>query len=154
MVAFTFRGPCGLHCLEKPGDPLIAASALPLSFSLGVCRHNFLFGMTPIGTPSRAHHSWLWARGNKDFPPTARTASRRIQSLHTVTGFRVFLDPAIQASSVAQDFTALAVHMLDAMGFFRCPSHGPVLYEAVHELDQLTDQGGVSNRGRESRAIA
>lgn len=78
----------------------------------------------------------------------------RIQSLHTVTGFRVFLDPATQASSVAQDLTALAVHVLDAMGFFCCPSHGPVLYVAVHELDQLTDQGGVSNRGRASRAIA
>jgi len=65
------------------------------------------------------------------------TASSRIRSLHTVTGFRVFIDPGTQASpSAAQDLTALAVHILDAIGFFRCPSEGTVLYLAVHEFVQ------------------
>lgn len=92
------------------------------------------FGMTPIGTHSPAHNSWLWAWANEEFPEVARAASRRIQSLHAVTGFRVFIDPGIQASSTdAQDFTAFAVHILDATAFFRCPSDGPVLYLAVHE---------------------
>jgi hypothetical protein len=95
---------------------------------------DFLFGM--IGTHNPAHNSWLWAWANEDFPASARTASRRIQSLHTVTGFRVFIDPATQASSAdAQDFTASAVHILDAVGLVRCPSDGPVLYLAVHEVD-------------------
>jgi hypothetical protein len=101
---------------------------------------DLLFGMTPIGTHSQPPNSWLWAWGNEDFPATARTASRRIQSLHTFTGFRVFIDPATQASSDAQDFTALAVHILHAMGCFRCPSDEPVLYLAVHEVDQLCRQ--------------
>jgi hypothetical protein len=101
-----------------------------------------IFGMTPIGTYTSAHNSWLWAWANEDFPAVARTASARIQSLHTITGFRVFIDPAIKASSAdAQDFTALAVHILSAIGLFRCPSDGPgpVLYLAVHETSHGTD---------------
>jgi hypothetical protein len=101
-----------------------------------------LFGMTPIGTHSSAHNSWLWAWANEDFPAVARTASARIQSLHTVTGFRVFVDPGVKASSAdAQDFTALAVHILGAIGFFRCPSDGskPVLYLAVHEMGHASE---------------
>ena len=94
------------------------------------------FGMTPVGTFSPGYQSWLWAWANEDFPEAARAASRRIQALHAVTGFRVFLDPGIGASSAdAQNFAALAVHQLGAIGFFRCPSEGtaPVLYLAVHE---------------------
>src|SRR5436853_525571 len=34
------------------------------------------FGMTPIGTFSPAHQSWLWAWANEDFPEAARGASR------------------------------------------------------------------------------
>jgi hypothetical protein len=101
------------------------------------------FGMTPIGTYSSAYNSWLWAWANEDFPAIARAASARIQALHTVTGFRVFLDPGIEASPTdAQDFTALAVHMLGAIGFFRCPSDGPVLYLAVHETAHVTEEPG------------
>ena len=92
------------------------------------------FGMTPIGTFSPEHQTWLWAWANEDFPEVARAGSRRIQGLHAVTGFRVFLDPGVGASpSDAQDFAALAVHQLGAIGFFRCPSGGPELYLAVHE---------------------
>jgi hypothetical protein len=95
------------------------------------------FGMTPIGTYSPPNNSWLWAWANQDFPTLAREASSRIQVLHTVTGFRVFVDPGIQASSAdAQDFAALAVHALGAIGTFRCPSDGPVLYLAVHEAGE------------------
>jgi hypothetical protein len=98
-----------------------------------------IFSMTPIGTYSPAHNSWLWAWANEDFPAAARTASARIQSLHTVTGFRVFIDAGIKTSSEdAQDLAALAVHLLGAIGFFRCPldGPGPVLYLAVHETSQ------------------
>jgi hypothetical protein len=92
------------------------------------------FSMTPVGTHSLQHQTWLWGWANEDFPPLAREASRRLQVLHEVTGFRVFLDPGIAASSEdAQDFTALAVHQLGAIGFFRSPSDGPTLYLAVHE---------------------
>ena len=50
------------------------------------------------------------------------------------TGFRVFIDEGIEASSMdAQDFTALAVHQLGAIGFFREASDSPALYLAVHE---------------------
>jgi hypothetical protein len=47
----------------------------------------------------------------------------------------VFLDAGIKASTAeADDFVALAVHALDAAAFFRCPSLGPILYLAVHDL--------------------
>ena len=99
-----------------------------------------LFGMTPIGTHSPAQNSWLWAWGNEEFPEVARLASRRIQALHTVTGFQVFLDAGTAASPTdAQDFTALAVHILGAIGFFRCPSAGPVLHLAVHDGSRPSD---------------
>ena len=92
------------------------------------------FGMTPIGTFSPEYQSWLWAWANEDFPERARADSRRIQGLHSVTGFRVFLDPGIEATTVdAEDFASLAVHHLGAIGFFSCPSGGPMLYLAVNE---------------------
>ena len=38
------------------------------------------------------------------------------------------------ARPLARDFAAMAVHLLGAIGFFRCPSEdGPTLYLAVHE---------------------
>jgi hypothetical protein len=93
------------------------------------------FGMTLIGSHSPEHQTWLWAWANEDFPPAAREASRQLQGLHAATGFRVFLDPGAPASAAdAQDFTALAVHHLGAIGFFRSPqAGGPTLYLAVHE---------------------
>ena len=92
------------------------------------------FPITPVGTHSPEYQSWLWAWANEDFPPLARDAARQLQALHTLTGFRVFLNPGIAASAVdAQDFAALAVHLLGAIGVFRSPSDGPTLYLAVHE---------------------
>jgi hypothetical protein len=92
-----------------------------------------VFGMTPIGTFSEEHKSWLWAWANPDFPPSARQAASGIQSLHAITGFKVFLNEGTTASAVdAQDLVAFAVHALSASGFFRCPSDGPTLYLAVH----------------------
>ena len=89
---------------------------------------------TEIGSYSLRTQTWLWAWANEDFSPAAREASRRLQALHALTGFRVFVDPGIGASSAdAQDFAALAVHQLEAIGFFRSPSDGPTLYLVVHE---------------------
>jgi len=97
------------------------------------------FGMTPIGTFSADFQSWLWAWANEEFPEVARAASRHIQDLHALTGFRVFLNPGIGASEAdAQDFVAMAAHQLDSIAFFRCPSgsKGPILYLAVHECSR------------------
>lgn len=93
---------------------------------------NRLFQFTPIGTFSPQHRTWLWAWANEDFPLGAREAARKLQDLHAVTGFRVFLDPGIAASAAdADDFVAMALHLLDAEGFFRVPSSGPTLFLAV-----------------------
>lgn len=68
-----------------------------------------------------------------DFPPRARRAAEPLQALTDTTGLRVFSDPGVDASQAdAQEFVALAVHHLDAIGFFRRPSDGPTLYLAVH----------------------
>jgi hypothetical protein len=99
------------------------------------------FPITPVGTWSPEYQTWLWAWANEDFPTRAREASRQLQSLHAVTGFQVFLDPGIEASSMdAQDFTALAIHQLGAIGLFRAPmgqnedgTQGPTLFLAVQE---------------------
>ena len=92
------------------------------------------FPITAIGTYSVDYETWLWAWANEEFPEVARAASRQLQSLHSVTGFRVFMNPGIEASSEdAQDFAALAVHHLGAIGFFRDGSESPILYLAVHE---------------------
>jgi hypothetical protein len=93
------------------------------------------FPIVPIGTYSAEYNSWLWAWANEDFPLSSRETSKHLQSLHTLTGFQVFLDRGIGASaSDAQDFAALAVHCLGAIGFFRVPGT-PILYLAVHESD-------------------
>jgi hypothetical protein len=107
------------------------------------------FPMTPVGTHSPEYQTWLWAWANEDFPPIAREASRRLQALHALTGFRVFLDPGIGASSAdVQDFAALAVHQLGAIGFFRSPSDGPTLYLAVHECGSETPNKSLQQTGR------
>jgi hypothetical protein len=95
------------------------------------------FSITPIGTYSAEYQSWLWAWANDEFPLLAREASKRLQTLHTVTGFHVFTNPGIGASAnEADDFVALSVHSLGAIGFFRVPSESrqaSTLFLAVHE---------------------
>ena len=92
------------------------------------------FGVTAVGTHSLEYQTWLWAWANDQFPEAARAASQQLQSLHSVTGFRVFIDDGIEASSAdAQDFAALAVHQLGAIGFIRDASGSPTLYLAVHD---------------------
>lgn len=72
------------------------------------------------------------------FPIAARDASRRIQGLFAVMGFRVFVNAGIGATLAdALDFTALAVHQLGGIGFFRCSSNEPTLFLAVHESPTL-----------------
>ena len=92
------------------------------------------FRVTAVGTHSLEYQTWLWAWANDVFSDAVRAGSQQLQSLHTVTGFRVFIDEGIEASSAdAQDFTALAVHQLGAIGFFRNTSDSTTLYLAVHE---------------------
>ncbi|MBU6238026.1 MAG: hypothetical protein KGQ51_09355 [Planctomycetes bacterium] len=100
------------------------------SLTLGTLR----FRITAVGTFSPEYETWLWAWANPDYPATAREASRRIQSLYSITGFRVFTAEGIEATSAdAQDFSAMAIHQLDSIGLFKSPSDGPTLYLAVHE---------------------
>jgi hypothetical protein len=93
------------------------------------------FAITALGTHSAEYQSWLWAWANDDFPESARKSSRRIRQLHDLTGFRVFLDDGVPASSLdAQDLSSMAIHLLGAIGLFRAPAEGgPTLYLAVHE---------------------
>jgi hypothetical protein len=134
---FAFVAACRAECAEKQArfqERIGGASQWSYEMADGsLCIGDARFAMTPIGTFNPARGTWLWAWANESFPETAREASRRIQGLHDVTAFRVFLDPGIEASSEdAGDFTALAVHQLGAIAFFRCPSDETVLYLAVH----------------------
>jgi hypothetical protein len=98
-------------------------------FSVGEC----VFPITAIGTHNENLQTWLWAWANDAFPPAAREASSAIRSLYNLTGFKVFDVPGINASSLdAQDFTAFAIHTLEAIGFYRCPDEA-TLYLAVHK---------------------
>ena len=135
---FAFLAHCRDELAEKQSRflPRIAGAATwsydltDAALTIGQVR----FAITPVGTHNAELRTWLWAWANDAFPSPARAASRRLQGLHQVTGFRVFLDPGIAASSAdAQDFSALAVHHLDAIGFYRVPSNDVTLYLAVHE---------------------
>lgn len=91
------------------------------------------FPITAIGTHNPDRQTWLWAWANESFPDAARDASAAIRSLFELTGFRVFADPGIGASSGdAQDLSACAIHTLGAIGLFRCPGNEATLYLAVH----------------------
>ena len=91
------------------------------------------FQVTPIGTYSHEYGSWLWGWANEEFPLQAREASRHLQALYTLTGFRVFCDPGVEVSDCdAQDFSAMAIHCLGAIGVFRVPG-APTLFLAVHD---------------------
>lgn len=100
------------------------------SLTLGTLR----FRITAVGTFSPEYETWLWGWANPDYPEAAREASRRIQALYSITGFRIFTTNGIEATSAdAQDLSAMAIHQLEAIGLFKCRSDGPTLYLAVHE---------------------
>lgn len=84
---------------------------------------------------SSESQNWLWAWANEDFSKDAREAAQALQKLHDVTGFRVFVDQGCGASAAdIGDFVALAVHALEAKGYFRIPNDaGPTLYLAVRD---------------------
>lgn len=118
------------------------------SLTLGALR----FRITAVGTYSPEYETWLWAWANPDYPETAREASRRIQSLYSITGFRVFTTEGIEASSTdAQDLSAMAIHQLDSIGLFKCPSDGPTLYLAVHEPTDNVPNQAVNRSGEDGR---
>ena len=93
------------------------------------------FSITPIGTFSPKYQSWLWAWANDEFPALAREKSKRIQGLHEVTGFQVFVVPGLNATpNDSDDFVALSLLQLKAIGFFRSPSTNeevPSLFLAI-----------------------
>jgi hypothetical protein len=118
------------------------------SLTLGTFRYR----ITAVGTFSPEYETWLWAWANPDYPEIAREASRRIQSLYSITGFRVFTTEGIEASSTdAQDFAAMAIHQLDSIGLFKCPSDGPTLYLAVHEPTDDVPNQAVNRSGEFGR---
>ncbi len=134
----TFLAACREECAAKQRD-FDKATQTASRWSYDMADQSLRIGdvvyrMTPIGTFSPAYKSWLWAWAKEDFPEAAREASAGIQVLYETTGFRVFVDPGINASAQdADDFVALAVHALGARAFFRCPSDGPTLFLAVHD---------------------
>ena len=90
------------------------------------------YKITAIGTHNSELETWLWAWANDTFPEDARSASSTIKTLIDATGFKVFADAGINATSHdAQDLSACAVHVLDAKGLYRCPGE-VTLYLAVH----------------------
>jgi hypothetical protein len=110
------------------------------SYDLDVCTLTIgaeRFPIIPIGSHSPERQTWLWAWANEDNPAAARDSSRRFQDLHRITGFRVFLDPGIPASSAdSQAFSAMAIHHAGAIALFKVPTEGPVLYFAVLSPDE------------------
>lgn len=92
------------------------------------------FAITAIGTHNASMNTWLWAWANDSFSDRARAVASEIRCLAQITGFQVFEMPGIQASrDEAHVFTALAVHVLAAIGFFRVEDDDRTLFLAVHE---------------------
>lgn len=94
------------------------------------------FPMTVVGSYSETRKTWLWGWANEGLPEPAREASRALRGLYDLTGFAVFTDDGIEASSEdAQDLSAMAVHHLGAVALFRVPpeaSDESSLYLALH----------------------
>jgi hypothetical protein len=85
-----------------------------------------------VGTRSITNGTWLWGWANDSFSDSVRQAASRAKSLYDVTGFRVFIDPGVHASKQdAEDFTALTVHAIDAIGFWRYAGEDNEMYLAV-----------------------
>lgn len=98
--------------------------------------NDHVFPVTPIGSFSEPHETWLWGWANESFPDAARNTSRQLQSLYKLTGFRVFADEGINAtSSEAQDLATIAIHELGAAAEFRYQENGLMTYIAVRNDD-------------------
>lgn len=94
-----------------------------------------VFGVTAIGTYCSERKTWLWGWANDTFSSAVRERSRMLQDIFKLTGFKVFVNPGIPGTqSDALDLTAMAVHQLDALGYFQSTIDGLTLYLAVHEL--------------------
>lgn len=90
------------------------------------------YRITAIGTHNQDLQTWRWAWANDSFPNSTRSSSSQIKSLFQITGFKVFTDDGINATSNdSQNLSACAIHVLGADGLFRCPGEA-TLYLAVY----------------------
>jgi hypothetical protein len=90
------------------------------------------FAISVIGSFRPSRSTWLWGWANDTFSDVVRERSSRFKGLYAVTGFRVFVDDGIRATrGDAEDFKAMAVHAVDAAGFWRIVSDDLELYVCI-----------------------
>ena len=80
----------------------------------------------PVSThiPAKRELQWSWA--NQQLPEHVRELSSQVKSLHSVTGFELFVNEHVKCDeSMAWEFTALACKCLSAIGAYRVP-HGEI----------------------------
>ena len=123
--------------IKQPKFMNMVSTATNWAYDLSGCSITFddaVYQSIPIGSFSPKRNTWLWGWGNDRFPDSARKAAAAIQDLNKLTRFDVFISPGFPASDAeADDLVALAVHQLDAAGFFRVQSDesGSSLFLAV-----------------------
>lgn len=91
-----------------------------------------------IGSYSTSTGTWKWAWSNPFMGAEDRAKSEKIRELTKVTGVDIFdLDTSMEGDEqLAYDFTAMAVHHLNADGFFRIPNKDPqtAFFLALHNV--------------------
>ncbi|MDC7231641.1 MAG: hypothetical protein PQJ58_00290 [Spirochaetales bacterium] len=106
----------GLLIFEKDGKPACSFKALA------------------IGTLVPDQQNWLWGWANRSLPEEMRNASGELKGLREETGFNIFEIESFKAdTALAQELSALAVHVLGADGLYRVIGDQTVLYLALSE---------------------
>jgi hypothetical protein len=91
--------------------------------------------VTPIGSFSERSETWQWAWANESLLPALRERAQECRALETATGFAVFGQAVLKAApDMPWELAAMAVRQLDALGCYRPPSSGGVLFLAIHEI--------------------
>ncbi len=120
MDSYSLDREKGVLVFEKQGEPV------------------YSFKAVPVGTLVPDNQNWLWGWANESLPEKMREASAKLKDLHQETGFALFAIEAFKGDrTLAQEFSALAVHYLAADGLYRVSGESTILYLALSEGEKL-----------------
>jgi hypothetical protein len=83
----------------------------------------FIAQVTPIGSYSKKHSTWIWAWEHPSVSERLKYKSERIKELGRLTGIEMFKTQIFQTQEeTAWEIAAMACHHLKAIGCYRAPA--------------------------------
>ena len=98
----------------------------------GKCEKKFL--IIPIGTWAHQKNNWMWAWANDSFITEFKFRAKNLLELKHITGNDLFEENGFDCDeTMAYELTALGVHHLKAIGFYKIPGERSHLFVAIEK---------------------